>query len=424
MQSLSFQVTPPAKPVSNTATQESANTPQDTNTSFKDMLTSEVRSKQARADQEKAAQARMDERVKSQEKKLDTTTATQPVTSGEKVAETKPVDDTDPKQKSEHDAVIDQVILADSSVLKQSVPVTAEKEVTPIQAAVPGIEQVAVPVGLPTTAALEASQIENVSATRSLNVTDSVTSRKGLTADDALRADLAQGRKGTEGNERLLAGNAKADNTPELADWVDKVLPDAVKAQPVAADAQPGKLLSAVRDTLGKDAGLTATGIQAMATANTQQTNALQPAQAASANVIAAYPGKPGWNEAIGQRVVYMVGAAEQSATLTLNPPDLGPLQVVIHVHNDQADATFISDNSEVRKALEDGMGNLRDMLNQSGINLGQTNVGSGSQQQELEQMARARSQTRVESAGTSVETSQQKVVIQRASNGLVDTFA
>jgi flagellar hook-length control protein FliK len=32
-----------------------------------------------------------------------------------------------------------------------------------------------------------------------------------------------------------------------------------------------------------------------------------------------------------------MVGSEEQTASLTLNPPDLGPLQVVLSVSNDQA---------------------------------------------------------------------------------------
>ena len=66
--------------------------------------------------------------------------------------------------------------------------------------------------------------------------------------------------------------------------------------------------------------------------------------------MIQAYPGKTGWNEAISQKIVWMVGASEQSATLTLNPKDLGPLQVVIQVNNEKADATFISENPEVRK--------------------------------------------------------------------------
>lgn len=129
--------------------------------------------------------------------------------------------------------------------------------------------------------------------------------------------------------------------------------------------------------------------------------------------------GQPGWNQAIGQKVVWMAAGGEQTASLTLNPPDLGPLQVVIHVHNNQADTTFLSDQADVRRALEDGMDNLRQMMSESGLQLGQANVRSG--QQEAQQQAA--NMTRGNVARQGDETSQ---VLTKAATvmGLVDTFA
>ena len=83
-----------------------------------------------------------------------------------------------------------------------------------------------------------------------------------------------------------------------------------------------------------------------------------------------------------------MAAGAGQSASLTLNPPELGPLQVVIHVHNNMANATFISNSPDVRQALTDGLPSLREMMSQSGIELGQTNVSSGDAQRNLSQDA------------------------------------
>ena len=141
-------------------------------------------------------------------------------------------------------------------------------------------------------------------------------------------------------------------------------------------------------------------------------------------NVIMASPGKDGWDKAISQKIVWMVGAAEQTASLTLNPPDLGPLQVVIHVHNDQTDATFSSDNKEVRQALEDGMSNLRDMMKEAGITLGQTNIG----QRENRQQEFAFNSTVNHYATRGNTTEQQPTAntntIVRSGLGLVDTFA
>lgn len=149
--------------------------------------------------------------------------------------------------------------------------------------------------------------------------------------------------------------------------------------------------------------------------------------QLGSSNQINAYPGKTGWDQAISQKVVWMVGAAEQTATLSLNPPELGPLQVVINVQNDKADATFISSNPEVRQALQDGMANLREKMAESGIQLGQANVNSGGRPQQEFQHSDVNQQTSKQTskgADLSTPATAQTAKISRINNGLVDTFA
>lgn len=149
--------------------------------------------------------------------------------------------------------------------------------------------------------------------------------------------------------------------------------------------------------------------------------------QVATSHVAEAFSGKATWNQAISQRVLWMVGAGEQSATLTLNPPDLGPLQVVVHVHNGMADTRFTSDNAEVRQALQDGMDNLREKMRESGVQLGQTNVQSGDQsRQDFQQTSQqnglgARNSTTTEATQNAPVMSQVKTYV---ANGLVDTFA
>lgn len=170
----------------------------------------------------------------------------------------------------------------------------------------------------------------------------------------------------------------------------------------------------------------------ALAQANQAAVTAVQPqqqvhtAQAAAAmdvrgNQIPVPFGQPGWNQAVGQKVVWMAAGGEQTASLTLNPPDLGPVQVIIHVHNNQADTTFLSDQADVRRALEDGMDNLRQMMSESGLQLGQADVRSG--QQEAAQTPAALNTARTGNAEAGEETNQ---VLARAARvmGLVDTFA
>ncbi len=92
--------------------------------------------------------------------------------------------------------------------------------------------------------------------------------------------------------------------------------------------------------------------------------------------------GSQAWDEALSQRVVWMAHGAEQSATLSLNPPDLGPLRIVLNVSNNQANATFISQQPEVRQAIEAALPKLENMMMGAGIQLGQTSVRADTQGQ------------------------------------------
>lgn len=186
------------------------------------------------------------------------------------------------------------------------------------------------------------------------------------------------------------------------------------------------------KESAGKEQGKEAASLNVLqAQAASQQVSLIASSLAASSpgssNQILAYPGRTGWNQEVSQKVVWMVGAGEQSATLTLNPPDLGPLQVVISVNNDQADASFFSDNPEVRQALEDGMEYLRDSLQSSGLQLGQANVNAGQQQaqQSFQEMAQKQFANNLKSQQGLVDTDLPTTgIIVRESQGLVDTFA
>lgn len=204
-----------------------------------------------------------------------------------------------------------------------------------------------------------------------------------------------------------------------------------VAAKATVEDLSANKsILNAVKEFAGKEVATNVTTVLQVPAAqvvNAQANNPLAAQQAGSANTINVFPGKTGWDQAISQKVMWMVGAGEQSASLTLNPPDLGPLKVVIHVHNDQADATFISDNDEVRKALEHGLSNLRDRMQESGIQLGQANVNTSQQSQQSFQQAeqnRALAQAQSNANLAQTETATKTSPVVRVTNGLVDTFA
>ncbi|MFZ6744178.1 flagellar hook-length control protein FliK [Undibacterium sp. JH2W] len=154
-------------------------------------------------------------------------------------------------------------------------------------------------------------------------------------------------------------------------------------------------------------------------------------AAALAAEQIAPRVGSNGWDKAVGQKVVWMVGEGLQSAELTLNPPDLGPLQVVLKVSNDQANASFTSAQPEVREALEAALPRLKQMLSDAGVQLTGFSVNSqaaGQGQNFAQQQARTIATPR---AGNNTADNSTINTVGNATpariqtnNGLVDTFA
>lgn len=137
--------------------------------------------------------------------------------------------------------------------------------------------------------------------------------------------------------------------------------------------------------------------------------------------------GSANWDQAVGQKVVWMVAGGQQNASLTLNPPDLGPMQVVLNVTNSHATVTFTAAQPEVRHALENAMPKLREMLGDAGIQLGQASINSGSAQQQNAPAQQTLQNSRQLDAGTdSIETtiSSTRTAPTAVGIGLVDTFA
>ena len=137
--------------------------------------------------------------------------------------------------------------------------------------------------------------------------------------------------------------------------------------------------------------------------------------------------GASGWDNALGQKVLWMVSQQQQVAELSLNPPDLGPLQVVLSINGDQASAMFVSQQADVRQALEAALPRLKEMMAENGINLSSTTVGSDSPQQHRESEKQGRSGARYDGdLGRANEQGSDigAMHIRRGENSLVDTFA
>ncbi|OXJ32913.1 flagellar hook-length control protein [Burkholderia sp. HI2714] len=171
----------------------------------------------------------------------------------------------------------------------------------------------------------------------------------------------------------------------------------------------------------------------AAAQANLQLSPAAGAIATANAHVLAPHISTPDWTDALSQKVVFLSNAHQQSAELTLNPADLGPLQVVLRVADNNAHALFVSQHAQVREAVEAALPKLREAMEAGGLGLGSATVSDGgfaSQQQNPQQSFAGGQPSRRGSGGSSAgdapvgvaQSAPAAASVSRA--GLVDTFA
>lgn len=136
--------------------------------------------------------------------------------------------------------------------------------------------------------------------------------------------------------------------------------------------------------------------------------------------------GQPGWDQAVGERIQWMVNQNIQQAEIKLTPPNLGPLEIKISVQNDQTNVTFIAAQAPTREALESSIPRLREMFGE--INLNLANVDVGHQQAGepgREGAAEGRGSGGSSDADSSQSWSADSAGVQiRTGDGLLDTYA
>lgn len=133
------------------------------------------------------------------------------------------------------------------------------------------------------------------------------------------------------------------------------------------------------------------------------------------------------WRDEFSQKITWLASSNNQNQTaeLHLNPPKLGPLDVVIKVSGDQATAQFTSPHAAVREAVEQAMPRLREMLADSGITLGNTTVSDQAPRDQGQSgTQRASDQGNNIQDIPAVSDSTARVSPISRHNGIVDTFA
>jgi len=134
------------------------------------------------------------------------------------------------------------------------------------------------------------------------------------------------------------------------------------------------------------------------------------------------------WGDEFNQKITWLSTQKEQSAELHLNPPQLGPMDVVLKVSGDQATALFSSPHAAVREAIEQALPKLREMLADSGIMLGNATVNDQAprNRQNDSENRSGTSRQGINSISDSATTGNASMRVSPISrhNGIVDTFA
>ena len=145
-----------------------------------------------------------------------------------------------------------------------------------------------------------------------------------------------------------------------------------------AAQASPGQSLGQSEMKRPEQLLSVATNLATLAPANQSPSTATGLAQEAPLSIPTALR-DPSWSTDLGQKLLWFAGNDKQQAQLTLNPPQLGSVEISLKIDRETASAHFVSANADVRAAIETALPRLREMFALAGIDLGQVSVGSES---------------------------------------------
>jgi flagellar hook-length control protein FliK len=112
------------------------------------------------------------------------------------------------------------------------------------------------------------------------------------------------------------------------------------------------------------------------------------PPTTASQSTVVSLPIQPqinqsAWSKVMSSRVIWMAKEGIQQAELRMTPAHLGPVEVRLHVQNEQASVVFLAQHAATRDALEQALPRLREGFAESGLELANAHVGEQAEHQQ-----------------------------------------
>ncbi|GEM_PF-2796703 len=129
-------------------------------------------------------------------------------------------------------------------------------------------------------------------------------------------------------------------------------------------------------------------------------------------------------NDAPGQlndSVRYMINSRMQSAEIRIDPPELGSMQIKVSMNGDQASVSIVVQNQQAKDVLDQSVPKLKELLEQQGIQLGESSVSEQGHQQGGETQSGKGSGQGLAGQSHDAETESNEVVVeQNITNGHV----
>jgi len=188
-----------------------------------------------------------------------------------------------------------------------------------------------------------------------------------------------------EPDEATAPESAISANAPVASAAVPIIVAHPAVSQLTAAATQGQGSLDAQNGSSGAasaDSGAAnALGAAGAAAANSASSAASPPPPATGTVSVPVHAevGSAGWGQELGVHLNWMAQAGISSASLHLTPEQLGPVEVRISVHQNNASVWFGAAQPDTRSALEQALPKLKEMFASQGMNLAHSGVSDQS---------------------------------------------
>jgi hypothetical protein len=181
----------------------------------------------------------------------------------------------------------------------------------------------------------------------------------------------------------VFAGPPGLDQKSILADAEFSVVTPSPDSAVEGADALKGIDLLALKASPGNAVSMAQTAAVGQPASTESVNTATGAFKSAVTAPMSAPVGGPEWNGEFASRIGLMAKNGIPEASLQLSPAELGRLDIKISTDGDQAKVVFTVQNLAAREAIEQAMPRLREMLEQSGLQLAHSEVADHSQSRE-----------------------------------------